>query len=186
MSLSLRSPSPTWPQRILDRLYLTEPLDPAVARQDLVIVNAPSIFVMMTSPLVWASQNAPMPQHMRVLSSSLFQPVEVRRQDEWTLVVRPNPGFLAWTDDRLFRDEHRPLALGQKVQLTGMTAEVTELTPDNRPAEVAFRFDVPLEDPSLRLAAVEGRPVRAVHPAVDGPFRPGADVVARRDPLRSS
>jgi hypothetical protein len=35
------------------------------------------------------------------------------------------------------------------VELTGMTAEVTELTTDGRPAEVAFHFDVPLADDSL-------------------------------------
>ena len=38
---------------------------------------------------------------------------------------------------------------GQRVELTGMMAEVVELTEDGRPAEVVFRFDVPLEDPSL-------------------------------------
>ena len=41
------------------------------------------------------------------------------------------------------------MALGHRVSLTGMTAEVTELTPDGRPAEVAFHFAVPLEDDSL-------------------------------------
>ncbi len=39
--------------------------------------------------------------------------------------------------------------MGERVKLTGMTAEVTQLTDDGRPAEVRFRFDVPLEDPSL-------------------------------------
>jgi hypothetical protein len=31
-----------------------------------------------------------------------------------------------------------------------MTATVTALTPDGRPAEAAFRFNVPLEDRALR------------------------------------
>ena len=42
------------------------------------------------------------------------------------------------------------MPLGQRVKLTGVTVEVTALTPDNRPAEATFSFDVPLEDPSLR------------------------------------
>ena len=33
--------------------------------------------------------------------------------------------------------------------MAGMTVTVTESTPDGRPAEALFRFDVPLEDPSL-------------------------------------
>ena len=34
--------------------------------------------------------------------------------------------------------------------VTGMTATVTAITADGRPAEAAFRFDVPLEDAALR------------------------------------
>jgi len=43
-----------------------------------------------------------------------------------------------------------PDAVGERVVLTGMTATVTAITADGRPAEAAFRFDVPLEDASLR------------------------------------
>ena len=38
---------------------------------------------------------------------------------------------------------------GERVELTGMTVEVTELTADGRPAEAIFRFDRELEDPML-------------------------------------
>jgi hypothetical protein len=149
LNLPIRMAAPMGPQYVLDRLYLKQP--PAGSEnQDLVIVNAPTIFCVMTSPLMWACDNAPMPQHMRVLSSSLFQPVDVRRVDEKTIVVRPSPGFLAWLDDRLTRGEDRPMKVGEKVELTGMTAEVTALTPDGRPAEAVFRFGKALEDPSLR------------------------------------
>lgn len=150
LNLPIRAASPMGPQYVLDRLYLKQPPGPQIEKQDLVVINAPTIFVVMTSPLVWASENAPMPKHMRVLSSSLFQPVDVRRMDEKTLVVRPSPGFLAWLDDRLCRGEDRPMTVGQKVNLTGMSVEVTALTWDGRPAEAIFRFDVPLEDQSLK------------------------------------
>ena len=39
---------------------------------------------------------------------------------------------------------------GDTVRLTGLMVEVTGVTNDGRPKEVLFRFDVPLEDPSLR------------------------------------
>ncbi len=42
------------------------------------------------------------------------------------------------------------MSLGQRVELTGMTVEITALTEKNRPAEASFEFAVPLEDPSLR------------------------------------
>ena len=38
------------------------------------------------------------------------------------------------------------MSRGERVELTGMTAEVVELTDDGRPAEVAFRLKEPLED----------------------------------------
>ena len=41
------------------------------------------------------------------------------------------------------------MALGEEVKLTGMTARVTALTDDGRPAVATFRFDVPLESGSL-------------------------------------
>lgn len=149
LNLPLRSASPMGPQYVLDRLYLKQP--PIGSQdQDVIILNAPTIFCVMTSPLIWASDNAPMPKHMRVLSSSLFQPVDVYRTDAQTLVVRPTPGFLAWMDDRLCRGEDRPMTLGQTVELTGMSVEVAAMTWDGRPAEAVFRFDKRLEDPSLR------------------------------------
>jgi hypothetical protein len=157
VSLALRAGAPCGPQWFIDRLYMKEPLDPAVQNQDLVVVNAPTLFyLMMSTPLIWASENAPMPRHIRVLSTSFFQPVDVRRLDETTLSVRPQSGFLAWTDDKLCRAEQPPFRVGQQVKLTGMTAKILAVMTDGRPAEVAFRFDVPLEDASLRWLQWKG------------------------------
>ncbi len=55
------------------------------------------------------------------------------------------PGF-----DRTFRDDDHPLKLGERIELTGLTIEITALTEDGRPAEAAFRFATTLEDPSFR------------------------------------
>jgi hypothetical protein len=51
--------------------------------------------------------------------------------------------------DRLYRDDSHPLVLGQRIELTGVTVEVTAFTEDGRPAEATFQFALPLEDPSL-------------------------------------
>jgi hypothetical protein len=83
------------------------------------------------------------------------------------LVVRPRRGYLAWAVDQLFRSEQHPMSVGQRVELTGMTAEVTALTNDGRPAEATFTFGVPLEDPSLRwMQWHEGRFVPFPLPAI--------------------
>ena len=69
--------------------------------------------------------------------------------------------------DRLYRDLEHPMALGQRVELEGMTATVTSLTADDRPAEAEFRFTVPLEDQSLRwLQWLEGSYVPFTPPPV--------------------
>ena len=97
-----------------------------------------------------------MPKRVRALAPGLPS-VTVRRVDVDTLLVRPERGYLVLFFDRLFRNERRPMNLGQRVTLTGTIIEVTELTADGRPAAATFRFDTPLEDPSLRwLVWVDG------------------------------
>ena len=58
--------------------------------------------------------------------------------------------------DRVFRSERRGFAVGEQVKLTGMTVTITALTADGRPAEATFRFDVPLESPSLLWLCFRG------------------------------
>ena len=148
--LPVRSVSPMMPKKFIDTLQINTPLDDSVQNQDLIVVNPPVAFFIMPSLAIWESNNQPVPRHTRVLTSSLFRPVKIHRPDAKTLVVRPEYGYLAWVGGRLFRSEQHPFSLGERVELTGMTVEITELTPDNRPAEAAFRFEVPLEDSSLR------------------------------------
>ena len=42
------------------------------------------------------------------------------------------------------------------MKLSGMTVEITDLTADGRPAEAVFRFDQPLESPSLHWLCFRG------------------------------
>ena len=84
-----------------------------------------------------------------------------------TLVVRPGIGYIAGIGERLLRDHHLPMSLGERVELTGLTVEVTALTADGRPAEAAFHFAVPLESSSLRwMQWRAGRFVPFTPPAV--------------------
>jgi hypothetical protein len=146
--LPFRAAHPTGPGRIGEALRVRSPLPADVSQRTVVIVNAPSPIHACYLPVERELAGLPVPGHTRVLAPG-WPAVRVRRPDARTLVVRPERGYLDWAPDKLFRGERRPFRLGQRVDLTGVTVEVTALTADGRPAEAAFRFAPPLEDPTL-------------------------------------
>jgi hypothetical protein len=147
--LPLRAANPVGPRSVEQRFYVPRLLAPEVEGQTVIVVNAPSPVHACCLPLLQELNHGPVPRHTRVLAPAL-PAVAVRRIDERTLMVRPERGYLRWVMDQVFRSDRRPLKLGEKVVLDGMTVEIRELTPDNRPAEARFQFDAALESPSLR------------------------------------
>ncbi|MHC4534646.1 MAG: hypothetical protein ACYS6K_11895 [Planctomycetota bacterium] len=163
----VRAAYPMIPQEYAEKLMLTEGLDESVKNQDLIIVNPPIAFLMFQSPMMWECNNQPMPRHLRILTSSLYQPVDIYRPDANTLVIRPAYGFYAYVLDGLFRNNKNPFSVGDRVELTGMTIEIREITTDGRPTEAAFIFSTVLEDPSLRwLQHKDGAFVPFTPPAI--------------------
>jgi hypothetical protein len=150
VALPFRAANPMGPKRLVESIIITEPFDKSIEEQDLIIVNAPCALLMMFSPMIMQIENQPVPQHMRFLTTAPLSPAKMFRPDENTLLIRPKWGYLGWTMDRIFRNMDNMFELGEKVELTGMTVEITELAADGRPQEAKFTFDVPLEDPSLR------------------------------------
>ncbi|UCE59290.1 MAG: hypothetical protein JSU63_17835 [Phycisphaerales bacterium] len=148
--LSVRTAIPIGPHSLLESLRVNAPMDHSVEEQSVVVVAAPMPFYASWLPEQRTLAGLPVPAHTRVLAPSNPPPVEVRRLDKYTLAVRPGRGFMAMIGDQLPRAPHLPMAIGERVELTGMTAEVISLTEDNRPFEVKFTFSVPLEDESLR------------------------------------
>jgi hypothetical protein len=147
--LAVRAAIPCGPKQVAAQVYVNTPLDESVRRQDVVVVNSPIALCGGYLLMRRDADGLPVPRRVRVLSAS-WSPVEVTRADTTTLIVRPDWGYLGTPADDLCRDKRHPLALGEKVELTGVTVEVTDLTEDGRPAEATFRFAVPLEDASLR------------------------------------
>jgi len=155
------------PKKILDKMIITEGLDESVVNQDLIIVNPPLTFLMLQSPMMWECNNQPMPRHLRILTSSLFQPVKIYRPDAKTLIVRPTYGFYVHVLDALFRNKKNLFSVGDRVELTGMTVEIREITSSGQVSEAAFIFSTVLEDPSLRwLQHKDGAFVPFTPPAV--------------------
>jgi hypothetical protein len=150
---------------VLTRTY---PRHPQLPRQTLVVVNSTSWGVDVFLTLVRDMEQSSLPQRSLCLTTS-YSNASLTRTDDRTLVVRVHGGYLppqgCWPDrcdpprlsavyatrllDRMVRSQRNPLRLGQVIDLTSVTIEISKLMPDGRPAEVTFRFRVPLEDPSL-------------------------------------
>ncbi len=167
VALAIRSAMPLGPPGFFRKLGVDVPVQTDDEKRTFVIVTAPVPIFAGYLPIRRAAEGLPVPAHTRVLSSHFPSPVVVYRPDPRTLVVRPPRGFLATSADRVARSSDHPMSLGEQVELTGMTAEVTAFTDDGRLAEVSFRFAVPLEDRSLRwLTWTNGDFVPFVPPAV--------------------
>jgi len=150
-------------------LVSTYPDDPQVARQTLVVVNPSSLGAEWFLIQLQDFQHRPLPQRSLQLTSACSH-ATLTRTDARTLAVRVHGGYVPprgqWPGhpdppaisavyimrllDNAVRSDKNPLKLGQVIELTAARIEITELLPDGRPAEVTFRFRVPLEDPSLR------------------------------------
>ncbi len=148
VGLMARSAYPTGPQWMMDQLLVRTPFDASIRDKTLVIVNAPMVFYTMHLYVRRALDGLPVPRRVRNLASGMPS-MQIKRTDAVTLSVRPKDGFLYQIFDRLFRSPRHPLALGDRIELTGLTIVVSDMTGDGRPAEVQFRFDTPLEDESL-------------------------------------
>ena len=126
------------------------PDDPAIAAQDLVIVNPPEHVYLVTSiPVIKPVQGRAFPRHLRALANGKSA-MRAIRIDEKTLDLELASGLFPDPFSHYFRGAREPLATGQRVELTGFSAEVLELGAGGEPVAVRYRFDRPLEDPSLR------------------------------------
>jgi hypothetical protein len=155
IALPFRAANPLGPRWVEKRLYVHTPLGPEVSDQTLVIVNAPSAGHAGYSIFRNDLSGQPVPRYTRVLAPAI-PTVLIRRLDDRTLTIRPARGYLDHVLDRLFRTERRELVIGERVRLSGITVEITDLTADGRPAAATFRFDVPLESPPLRWLCFRG------------------------------
>ena len=143
--LTARAAAPWGPRKFIDEQNLDVPFDETIEEQDLVVVNPPAPSFMGHSLLNYEHEGMPTPRALRALAPGMG-PVTVKRTDDRTLEV--------WADylgfpDRLLRNERHPLQVGEQVHLARMTATILAVE-DGRPTRVAFRFETPLEDSSLR------------------------------------
>jgi hypothetical protein len=131
------------------------PRDAAVAQKTLAVVWVISEGGLYASWNHRFAEGIPVPGKTRILSTSLSN-VSVTRLDEVTLRLRPERGFYDARFQQLIRSLSQPFHNGDVVQLSNMTATVTEITTDGRPLTVDFRFSAPLESPEWLWMRGEG------------------------------
>ena len=129
------------------KLSVDFPAAEALEGTTVIVVNGPVVFWAGHLPIKRAALRESVPR-MRMLCPSMAS-MHIERVDATTLLLRPDTGYLSHPFDGLFRSVRTPFLVGSQVDLGDVNIQVTRLTLDGRPAEIAARFRTPLEDPSL-------------------------------------
>jgi hypothetical protein len=125
------------------------------AHEQLIIVNTLDLYTGALMVGVRLARDEPLPAHTRVLYGGQ-QPVNLRRTDAKTLIVRPARGFMDTPTNIVFRSKDRPMNVGQGLQLTELQIVVTVVDADGMPLEIALRFAEALENAPVRIVGWHG------------------------------
>jgi MFS family permease len=141
--------------RMLGRANASVPSDASVTTKSVVIVNPPldpfaGYFLMYRTV---AGERRP--RHLRWFATGVTD-LRIERVDDRTLRIRPGAGFLSSTSQMMLRSLTNPFRLGDRIALSDVVIEVSDVAPDGRPLEILVRFTVRLEDPSLDWLKWEG------------------------------
>jgi hypothetical protein len=138
------------PEQAARRLNAGAPNDAKMKGDTLLLVYAPADLLGSTLPIMRAAMGENVPKHCRTLTAGIHS-IDISRRDERTLVFDMDDTLLTRPFCMVFRDPAAsPMKAGDIVRLSGFEANVEAVTGDGRPTRVTFRFEVPLEDPSLR------------------------------------
>ncbi len=159
------------------------PMDEALREQVLVFVTGQEFPVAYTPIMRWADGD-PAPARVALLAPFNAHH-EVLREDQRTLVIRMEGGWLAQAVNRLERGIDVPFTVGEIYEMPDFTAEIRAITPRGDPLEVAFEFERALEHPGYRWViwgdhAAEPWPLPAVGERVELPVVTAASFTQAR------
>lgn len=133
------------------RAIASVPADAALAAQDLVLLNCPDFaYAGMAIAPVKAAQRAPIARRLRALTATASA-MRLARPDAYTLEATLDPGLFSDELSRYFRSRELAFRVGDRVELPGWSIEILALGPHGDPDRVRYRFEQPLEHPSLRF-----------------------------------
>jgi len=143
-----------------------------VSNCDVVVVNTPAPLFLIGLPAKTALEGRGIPRSLRVLAPA-YSPLEVTRIADKVLEVKAVTGsllfwerpeeiwlhFIFFLEDfnTIFRDPRNGFEVGEKVELARLAIEVKAVDTDGQPVAVEFRFDISLDDPSMRWFVWEYR-----------------------------
>lgn len=155
--LPARAIAPLVADAHLDAIEATLPTDAALADQQLVIVNAPSVEAGPGLLARRAAVGAGLPQSARVLSVGAGA-ITIERSDADRLILSVEPAMAPVPLDAAapaFALASARFAEGDEIEIEGFHARIDAVT-SGRAARVEFTFDVPCENESLRWVAWDG------------------------------
>jgi len=148
IALLIRSAIPVGLPAWTESVQLLPPDDLDLTGKTVIVVNPPVALPIGYTTIRRATAGLSTPAHLRVLGASMAA-CTLTREDDRTVIVRPEGAYLLSPLDKLCRGPRHPLRTGEVIALTDVTIEIVSQTPDGRPAAARFRFNRPLEDPSL-------------------------------------
>jgi hypothetical protein len=145
------------------------PSGPEIADKTVIVVNPVLDALGTYFPVYRAAHERRLPARFHYLATAESE-LLVERVDATTLKLRPEGGFLFRVSQRAHRSMSRPFHLGERITLSDMTFEVSEVSADGRPTEVLAHFERALEDPSLSwfFTSQRGRYAAFTPPPVGG------------------
>jgi hypothetical protein len=156
-------------QGTADRAAATLPPDSSAKDATLVVLNAPYVLVpsYAFAMLIASGRGAPA-RRLRTLGIDVHGTMTVERPSEGEVVLTYEDPFPHELFSRVYRSAARPFSVGEETRLEPMTARVEEIDGAGRAGRISFRFDVPLEDASLRWVAWDGNGFAPYHPPPTG------------------
>jgi hypothetical protein len=132
------------------------PSDPAIATQELVLLNPPDqVYGTAALPIVKWLDGKPAPKRVRALANG-GTAMEISRVDATTLRIDLDRGLFPTPFSRYHRSPELRFREGDRVELDELTVEVLRLDPRGDPIALLYRFETALDHPSLRWMVWDG------------------------------
>jgi hypothetical protein len=152
-------------KRPVQRAAASLQIDERTATTTQVILNAPhALFPLFTVAERVVESSIKMPQKAHLLGVAVVGTLGVERVDERTLALEFSEGFPQEPLSRFFRDPNDPFVAGQEIHVDGLMVRIDSCDAEGNATRVTYRFDVPLEDPSMAWSVWEKNAFVPYHP----------------------
>lgn len=123
--------------------------DAKVPEQRLVVLTAADPMTLLYPPLVRWVEGHPLPRSWWVLSLAPRPHLLTRVADDTLEMEVVGGSMLTGQVEQLFRRPEFRFERDDRVELDGLSITIVKVDGDGRPLRVRYRFDVPVDDPSL-------------------------------------